>query len=105
MGRSIRTAVIYPLPIPYHHRLFELVAADPAVNLTVFFCRRMQVGREWTPTEARYPHRFLPNYGLAVQQRDIFAMHFNPSIMIELWRGQFDVIVISGLNHPTMQLG
>jgi glycosyltransferase involved in cell wall biosynthesis len=104
MGKSIRTAVIYPLPIPYHHRLFELVAADPAVDLTVFFCRRMQVGREWTPSEARYPHRFLPNCGLAVQRRDIFAMHFNPSIIIELWRGQFDVIVISGLNHPTMQL-
>jgi glycosyltransferase involved in cell wall biosynthesis len=104
MAESIRTAVIYPLPIPYHHRLFELVADDPAVNLTVFFCREKQVGRGWAPTEVRYPHRFLPNYGLAVQRRDMFAMHFSPSIMIELWRGQFDVIVISGLNHPTMQL-
>jgi glycosyltransferase involved in cell wall biosynthesis len=39
-----------------------------------------------------------------VQRRDLFVLHFNPSILIELQRGQFDVIVVSGINHPTMQL-
>jgi glycosyltransferase involved in cell wall biosynthesis len=102
---NIRIAVVFPLPIPYRDRLFELVAADPSIELTVFFCRRTRSGRNWVPRSLSYPHVFLRNMGVDVEgKRNALAAYVNPSILGELRRGRFDVIVTSGLAHPTMQL-
>ena len=101
----IRIAVVFPLPIPYRDRLFELVAADPSVELTIFFCRRSRPGMNWVPRRLSYPHVFLRNMGVAIEgKRNQLAAYVNPSILRELRRGRFDVIVTSGLAHPTMQL-
>ncbi len=104
MENSIRVAVVYPLPVPYHDRLFELVSSNPRVDLTVFFCRQHQAGREWERRPLEYRHRFLRNYGLVRQGRRLFTLHLNPSIVGALARGAFDVVVVAGLSHPTMLL-
>jgi glycosyltransferase involved in cell wall biosynthesis len=101
----IRVAVVFPLPIPYRDRLFELVAADPSVELTVFFCRRTRSDMNWVPRSLGYPHVFLRNMGVDVEaRRNAVPVYLNPSILRELRWGRFDVIVTSGLAHPTMQL-
>jgi glycosyltransferase involved in cell wall biosynthesis len=99
-----RVGVVYPLPVPYHDRLFDLVSSEPGVDLTVLFCRKRQPGRDWGPRTVAYRHRFLRNYGFARQGRTLFSFHLNPGVVAALAGGHFDVVVVTGLNHPTMLL-
>lgn len=99
----IRVAVVYPIPVHYRTPLFELVAAQPEVDLTVLYCRRNPessgVGGDALP----YPHRFLPGAGFVFQGRDV-RVNVNPAVIAEVVRGRFDVLVVNGLSHPSTYL-
>lgn len=104
MSECMKVAVVYPLPVPYHHPLFEKIAALDGIDLKVLFCRKQQLGRDWAVPELSYPHIYLRNRGVTFQGNDLRSIHFNPSVVKELHLGRYDAIVVSGLVQPTTQL-
>jgi glycosyltransferase involved in cell wall biosynthesis len=104
----LRVAVLSELPTPYRWPLFERVAKEPSVALTVFFYSRNESDRDWTvPVDGsggpgRPAVEFLPGRALHVRggKRSLF-FHWNAAILERLTKERFDVAVIPGWSMPT----
>jgi glycosyltransferase involved in cell wall biosynthesis len=102
--RPLRVAVLSELPTAYRWPLFERVAAEPSLDVSVFFYARSESDRDWTvPVNgaARPAVEFLPGRALHVRGRRSLYFHWNPAILDRLRKGRFDVAVIPGWSMPT----
>src|SRR6185503_2921305 len=102
--RPIRVAVLSELPTPYRWPLFQRVAREPGLDVSVFFYSRNESDRDWTvPVDGAGPPsvEFLPGRALHVRGRRSLFFHWNPAIASRLKRGAFDVVVIPGWSMPT----
>jgi glycosyltransferase involved in cell wall biosynthesis len=105
--RPLRVAVLSELPTPYRWPLFERVAAEPGLDVSVFFYARNESDRDWTvPVEdgggpGRPRVEFLPGRALHVRGKRSLYFHWNPSIRTKLRKDAFDVVVIPGWSMPT----
>jgi glycosyltransferase involved in cell wall biosynthesis len=103
----LRVAVLSELPTPYRWPLFERVAAEPGLDLSVFFYARNEADRGWTVPvdDAGGPGRprveFLPGRSIRVRGRRSLFFHWNPTILRRLRKGAFDVVVVPGWSMPT----
>lgn len=106
MWRPYRLAVLASHPIQYHAPLFRALAAMDQIDLTVYFCLDWGSNEyldpgfgtrfKWdVPLLAGYQHRFLRNWAPS-PTTSRFGGAFNPSILKELYRRQFDAIMIPG---------
>jgi len=105
--RPLRVAVLSELPTPYRWPLFERVAAEPSLDVSVFFYARNESDRGWTvPVNGsggagRPAVEFLPGRALHLRGRRSLYFHWNPAILDRLRKGRFDVAVIPGWSMPT----
>ena len=104
--RPLRVAVLSELPTPYRWPLFERVAAEPSLEVSVFFYARNESDRDWTipvngSDAGRLTVEFLPGRALHVRGRRSLYFHWNPAILDRLRKGRFDVAVIPGWSMPT----
>lgn len=103
----LRVAVLSELPTPYRWPLFERVAKEPGVELSVFFYSRNEADRDWTVPvdDAGGPGRprveFLAGRAFHVRGRRSLFFHWNPAIRERLRKGRFDAVVIPGWSMPT----
>ncbi len=100
-----RVAWVVSSPTPYKLPFFELLAKNPEWDLHFYFCTWASTTRPWqldpsseiqatTDQGIRLP---LPGgYGS--------CLRLNPRILRALFRERWDLVVVSGYNHPTMQL-
>src|SRR5262245_38565989 len=104
---ALRVAVLSELPTPYRWPLFERVATEPSLAVTVFFYSRNEADRDWTvPVDSsggagRPAVEFLPGRAFHVRGRRSLYFHWNPAILDRLRKGRFDVAVIPGWSMPT----
>jgi len=105
MDRKIRLAYLVSHPIQYQAPLLRRIAADPSIDLTVFFCsdyslrahRDEGFGRtiEWdVPLVDGYNHVFLP--ALAAQGPPTGLRPINHGLARMLRKGDFDVLWVHG---------
>jgi glycosyltransferase involved in cell wall biosynthesis len=103
----LRVAVLSELPTPYRWPLFERVAAEPSLAVTVFFYSRNEADRGWTvPVDAaggpgRPAVEFLPGRTFHVSGRRSLFFHWNAAILERLKKDRFDVVVVPGWSMPT----
>ena len=103
----LRVAVLSELPTPYRWPLYERVAAEPGLDLSVLFYSRNEADRDWSvpvdgaggPGRARV--EFLPGRAFHVRGRRSLFFHWNPSIVRRIRGGAFDAVVVPGWSMPT----
>ena len=105
MGAKIRLAYLVTHPIQYQAPLLRLLAAEPDLDLTVFFCSDfslqsyldVEFGQviDWdVPLLEGYRHEFLP--ALGGKDRVTFWRPFNYGLSRRLKEGNFQVLWIHG---------
>jgi glycosyltransferase involved in cell wall biosynthesis len=108
MGSSIRLAYLVTHPIQYQAPLLRRIAAEPGIDLTVFFCSDFSLksyqdpgfGKSiaWdVPLIGGYRHEILPAVGR--QDRVTFWRPFNYGLAKRLRKRNFDVLWVHGYNR------
>lgn len=109
-----KLAIVASHVIQYQDPLFRRVAAEPSIDLTVFYCSRkgaeafhdrdMGVEVAWDVEEMLegYRHRFLRNLGFGTR----WFRLINPGLVLAIVRGRFDaVLFMTGWGTMTSLLG
>jgi glycosyltransferase involved in cell wall biosynthesis len=105
MESKIRLAYLVTHPIQYKAPLLRRIAAEPGIDLTVFFCSDFSLQKfydpefkkeiEWdVPLLAGYRYEFLPAIG--GNKRITFWRPFNYGLSRRLREGRFDVLWVHG---------
>ncbi len=105
MNRKIRLAYLVSHPIQYQAPLLRQIAADPDIDLTVFFCSDISTRKhvdegfgqviEWdTPLLDGYKHVFLKAYG--DNGPPSVTRPVNSGLARALKEGQFDALWVHG---------
>ena len=108
MEPKIRLAYLVTHPIQYQAPLLRRIAAEPGIDLTVFFCSDFSLksyldpyfGKfiAWDiPLTGGYRHEILP--ALGGRDRLSFWRPFNYGLARRLSRGNFDVLWVHGYNR------
>ena len=108
MEPKIRLAYLVTHPIQYQASLLRRIAAEPGIDLTVFFCSDFSLksyldpcfGKyiAWDiPLTGGYRHEILPALGR--KDRLSFWRPFNYGLARRLSRGNFDVLWVHGYNR------
>jgi glycosyltransferase involved in cell wall biosynthesis len=114
MTRRWRIACLVTHPIQYQAPLFHHLAADPALELEVFFLSRLSVKDyydpgfrarvQWdTPLLEGYRHTFLPCVGASDQLS--FWRPLNYGLRKKLAAGRFDALWVHGYAHQGLLRG
>ena len=95
--RRYKVAIITNIPSPYRIPLFEKIAEHTSVDLCVYFTAISEGNREWSvELSDRFNYKILPGFTLKYLGKDIFSYHINLSIIQELIRNDYDVLIASG---------
>jgi glycosyltransferase involved in cell wall biosynthesis len=108
MASKIRLAYLVTHPIQYQAPLLRRIAAEPGIDLTVFFCSDFSLksyldpcfGKviAWdVPLTGGYRHEILPALGR--QDRLSFWRPFNYGLARRLSKANFDVLWVHGYNR------
>lgn len=85
--------------------LYNLFADLPNVDLFVYFMTATGNSEERiAKLNGRFKYKVLPGFSFNLYIRDHFAYHSNPSIMWELIRNDYDIIVSFGYASITSQM-
>ncbi len=104
--KRYRLAVLTSHPIQYQTPLWRTLAQHPQIDLTVYFCSDYGVTEKMSPDFGvkfkwdiplleGYRYRFLKNYAFSSSPSRFWGL-INPGIVVELWRKQYDAILIHG---------
>ncbi len=94
---ACRVAIVTNIPAPYRLPVYEVLAADPQIELKVFFCSGREPDRSWDLREARFDQVYLRERFISYRGRFI---HFNPDVWSELDSYRPEVVITTGFN-PT----
>jgi len=108
MEPKIRLAYLVTHPIQYQAPLLRRIAAEPGIDLTVFFCSDFSLKSYLDPSFGKYiawdipltggyRHEILPSLGR--RDRLSFWRPFNYGLARRLSRGNFDVLWVHGYNR------
>jgi glycosyltransferase involved in cell wall biosynthesis len=89
--------MVVAAPAPYRQPVYELVAAEPDIELYVIFCSGREPNREWDFATGGFRQIVLKERFLSFRGRFI---HFNLDVWSPLRSFKPDVVVTSGFN-PT----
>ncbi len=94
----IKIVLITNVPAPYRVPVFNAIAKDPRVKLTVVFCAERYPGSTWDYGAIECPHLFLKEH---FYKKPGEIIHNNLAVLTHLRRIKPDVVITSGFN-PTM---
>ena len=93
----IRIALIHNIVTPHAVRLYELLATESDLDLTVYFLSSTDKNRQWnTVIGKNFAYRILPNWALRLHGADLFTYFVNPTLPWVLARDGFDVVIADG---------
>jgi len=99
----VKIAVVTPIPTPYRDPFWGVVAREPGIELSVFYCSAGKGDRPWNVGwEQGFRAEVLPGRNMAAWRGSDASCYWNPAITRRLKDGCFDVIVLGGYNHLTM---
>jgi glycosyltransferase involved in cell wall biosynthesis len=111
--RPYRLAIVLSHPVQYFSPLFRLLARQPEVDLTVLYCSLQGADRMYDPGFGAsfswdvplldgYRHKGLRNWWPG--PLDGFFSRVNPGIIVELWKGNYDAVIVFGWASVTTWL-
>ncbi len=91
----MRLAVATNIPTPYRNPLFKEIAAQPDVQLRVFFCDKSEHDRQWEhqPIEG-YEHEFCASIRVRKQRG---VLYFSPAMIRQVRSFRPDAVIAGGL--------
>lgn len=95
--RDCKVAMVTNIPAPYRVPVYQLLAAEPGIDLKVFFFAGSEPDRNWDAARHRYEHVFLKERVFKIGARFV---HANPDVWRELKAFGPDVVITTGFN-PT----
>src|SRR5690348_972614 len=103
---NMRVLVLHNIISPHVLPYFEGLAAEPDVDLTVWFLDRSTSARNWdTTVRGQFRWEILPGFRLEIPLEERVVLHINPSILWRIPKGKFAVVVLfAGYDSPTLWL-
>ncbi|KKH68191.1 glycosyltransferase family 4 protein [Methanosarcina mazei] len=99
---TYRVALIHNIIAPYRIPLFEKLSSHPNINLVTYFCAKTHNERKWDVLSSKmYNHEVLN--GITLDFSGVIY-HINPSIVVKLFKGKYDVVIIGGSSDFTTQI-
>lgn len=99
MGRAskpARVAVLSRIPNPYRGPVYDLLAEEPSIDLTVLYCARLEPNRQWQLKPGHVRTVFLKERMWKLG--DNRFVHFNWDVLSKLRDIRPDVVVTNGYN-------
>lgn len=96
-GTRVRVAIVTNIPAPYRLPVYAHLAAQPGIELRVFFCSGTEPDRKWKLDRGDFDQVFLRERFISFRGRFI---HINPDIWSSLRGFAPDVVITTGFN-PT----
>jgi len=104
-AKKTKIALIHNIITPYIVPLFNRLASMPQIDLYVYFMAASEKNREWiTKLSGQFKYKVLPGLSFNFFAKDLFAYHINPSIIWELIRNNYDIILSAGYASFTNQI-
>jgi glycosyltransferase involved in cell wall biosynthesis len=112
--RISKLAILQSHPIQYFSPLYQRLAKEENIDLTVYYCSRQGVEKyydkqlginlRWdTPLLDGYRYRFLPDTSGSVPST-FKGKSLHPAVVGEILRGGYDALWMYGYKHPTYLL-
>lgn len=99
----MKVAIITNHPSPYRIPLYEKLAGK--VDLTVYFTLINEDDKLWEiKFSDKFKYKILKSYNLKLKIHDVLNYHFNPSIINELIKNDYDIVVVGGYSSLTTQI-
>lgn len=102
---KIKVVVVTEIISPYRIPVFNDLAENPQFDLTVLFLAETDVNRQWKIVKEmiEFPYHVLEGFVVRRSQLN-FPILFNPSILQELQRQNYNCLILGGYHHPSMWL-
>lgn len=95
--KKYKVAIVTNIPSPYRIPLFEKIAEHPAINLFVYFTAMTDKNRKWVMRLSdKFRYKVLPGFTLRYHGKDLLSYHINLSIIKELIRNDYDIVIAGG---------
>lgn len=91
----MRIAMVTNIPAPYRLPVYEKLAAEPGVELCVFFFSGREPDRAWELPSGGFQQVFLRENFIRFRERFI---HFNPDLWSQLKTYRPDIVITTGFN-------
>ena len=91
----MRIAMVTNIPAPYRLPVYEKLAAEPGVELCVFFFSGREPDRAWELPSGGFQQVFLRENFFRFRERFI---HFNPDLWSQLKAYRPDIVITTGFN-------
>lgn len=91
------------IPAPYRQKRYNLMAEIfPQYDITfeVLYMAETEKNRNWIISDESYKYEYKIYKGIHPTIGNMFA-HFNPGLLLKLWKGKYDIVVIGGVGSPT----
>ena len=103
--RPVRVAMLHNIISPHVVPLFAALAAQPGIDLRVYFYSETDANRRWKVSpEGKFPYTILPQWSIRLRGKDLFTYFINPTIIPALRRDGFDVLISAGWDSFTAQV-
>src|SRR4051812_8533084 len=99
----VRTTVLTSIMAPHRIPLFNALAADPALDLTVIYLARSDPRRAWATYEEEMHYRHVVLHEHFRVARDEVYFHVTSGLFRELRRARAQVLLVGGWDQIAYQ--
>src|SRR5262249_1051895 len=100
----VRTTIVTSIMAPHRIALFNALAEDPRVDLTVVYLARSDPSRQWDPREEEMRFRYRPLREWGRVRRGEGYVHLTSGLTPILRSAAPDVLVVGGWDQLAYQL-
>lgn len=102
--QKTKVVLITEIISPYRIPVFNEIAKNPEIDLTVFFLAETEPDRSWRVEKEKIRFRYEVLPGIRIPLRGRFPVFFNPGIVSRLKVNDPDVVISGGYHHPSCLL-
>ena len=99
-----KIAYVTNIPTPYRDFRFKKLAdllKDINGTLKVHYMGETEHGRNWNLDELCNGYEFKIHRNLGFSFGKVDNVYFNPSLLFDLWKDNYDIIIVGGISSPT----
>lgn len=101
--KRLKIALVHNIIAPYRQPIFEALAEEDSIDLSVYYCSKSHKTRKWEVSSSNsYKNEVLR--GITLSPTKDFFYHINPSIFYKIFKEKFDIVIIGGSTNFTMQV-
>jgi len=102
----IKVVVLHNFVVPHSFPLLRELAKKKDIDLEVFYLAESASNRRWQviPKDPGFRYKILPNYQINFFTKDLFTYIINPTIVQELAKSKYDVVISDGWLDFSCQL-